>query len=810
MTAFLTPDQALTSNPLPHRLAMPHRSAPSAGFTLFEVALSLVIVTFAVVSILVLMPQGLKAQQMARFQIYAAAKAEEMIEQFNNCADSNPAIDSEGMTMWDQPVAHKGQSWDLECRLASHRFGLMPMPPDISRRIDSDGDEIKQILDLGGQVYYSQPLASTGTQEQGQVAFDPSASTTGQRAAPPNEAQRVIIGIAGFAQQNSLTSFPMKNWPYHTPWPSPPLHMAHMADLFLPKRVFTSGGSPDSIDPETNYFSYYVWPFQDVLRDDNTNGGPTGSKAKNNRNWVETFCFPWETAPQNRLHDPDVQKVMDWPEDSTGIHVGYFPYACGRCWDWEGFNNDNKQYYPTKFTTCDYHMTSARPPSYGADYTIESPYSTKPTDLGNYPSRPGVLRYVASTLWYANRKATIGPNPMPPVPSSVPAAGPYAKSTLAPKYRWKEVQAYRFLAHATTCLTAWYSYTKSGTDTEDLAGGVTIPSITLQGVPSPSGVITHDMIKYLHERSLYLINDFAASFPYDWSMPRPLNRVQMMDFPLLQADLFTDALPNGLPANQLYGPTDATCYDYVFGRGPSDTGALNYRNSAPAPDKPKQWRVVSPMPIRHIGTGAIFPTNIINPKMGGAGSGVLNGYAPDSHFGNIDHYNLAAPFAAAERCREIVFWAVDWQSYEDFETAPGAPIDASKYPFGSPRCNWHDNNHNIPTPRTRSYYERLIDLEFRDEQLWSYRNPEKTLMFTSDPTGLATGANVETIMVLNSSDKDKGPGQDQRKIFTGAFGADRNYNKKLDRGNVPKSVRLRAQQVARFNYYDPRVQAIMR
>lgn len=797
------PRQSLP-HPLPpsQRYSMLYRPVRS-GFTLFEVALSLVIVTFAVVSILVLMPQGLKAQQMARFQIYAAAKAEEMIEQFNNCADSNPAIDSEGLTMWDQPVAHKGQSWDLECRLSAHRFGLMPVPPDITRRIDSDNDEIKHILDLGGQVYYSQPLASTGTQEQGQLAGANQTIAAGTAAPPPNEAQRVIIGVVGFAQQNSLTSFPMKNWPYHTPWPSPPLHMSHMADLFLPKRVFTSGGNPDSTDPETNYFSYYVWPFKDMIRNDNVNS----AGLPNDRNWVETFCFPWETAPQNRPHDPDIQKVMDWPEDSSGIHVGYFPYACGRCWEWGGFNGDPKQFYPTKFTTADYHMTSARPPSYGADYTIEGSYATKPTDLGDYPSRPGVLRYVASTLWYFDRKKQKSGISSYIADAMTVRTNPYEKSNVPSDKRWMEVQAYRFLAHATACLTSWYSYTKSGGDTEDLSGGVTIPTITIQGITSPAAVITHSMIKYIHERSLYLINDFAASYPYDWAMPRPLNRVMMMDFPLLQADLFTQTLPGGLPPNQLYGPTDASCYDYVFGRGPSNTGAINYRNAAPSPDKPKQWRVVSPMPIRNIGTGAIFPTNIINPTMR-AGS-----YEPTSHFGNIDHYNLAAPFEAAERCRELVFWAVDWQSYEDYETAPSAPIDASKYPIGSPRCNWHDNNHNVPTPRTRSYHERLIDLEFRDEQLWSYRNPEKTILFFQDPSSRATGAPVEDIMVLNrpwTYYPDQGPSLNARKTFAGIYGADRNYNKKLDRGNVPKSVRLRAQQVARFNYYDPRVQAIMR
>jgi hypothetical protein len=42
-------------------------------------------------------------------------------------------------------------------------------------------------------------------------------------------------------------------------------------------------------------------------------------------------------------------------------------------------------------------------------------------------------------------------------------------------------------------------------------------------------------------------------------------------------------------------------------------------------------------------------------------------------------------------------------------------------------------------------------------------------------------------------------------IFCGNFGADRNGNGKLDRGTVPRAVRLRAVSVARFNYYDMRV-----
>jgi hypothetical protein len=109
------------------------------------------------------------------------------------------------------------------------------------------------------------------------------------------------------------------------------------------------------------------------------------------------------------------------------------------------------------------------------------------------------------------------------------------------------------------------------------------------------------------------------------------------------------------------------------------------------------------------------------------------------------------------------------------------------------------------------------DLEFRYEQLFSYRNPEKTLSFFKkggvDPRTLPTGTNVESFMLLNNpwtNYPDKGSAVENRETFNGLFGADRNFNKTLDRGPLPKSVRLRAVQVARFNFYDPRVQAILR
>ena len=46
--------------------------------------------------------------------------------------------------------------------------------------------------------------------------------------------------------------------------------------------------------------------------------------------------------------------------------------------------------------------------------------------------------------------------------------------------------------------------------------------------------------------------------------------------------------------------------------------------------------------------------------------------------------------------------------------------------------------------------------------------------------------------------------------FLGTYGADRNDNHLLDRGPLPKSVRVRATTVARFQIYDPRVPVMVR
>ena len=84
----------------------------------------------------------------------------------------------------------------------------------------------------------------------------------------------------------------------------------------------------------------------------------------------------------------------------------------------------------------------------------------------------------------------------------------------------------------------------------------------------------------------------------------------------------------------------------------------------------------------------------------------------------------------------------------------------------------------------------------------------RTLIIGSDGGGLT--ASRERIGNGDSRYDQVGRGRNHKQAFVGLFGADRNFNLKLDRGPIPSSVRLRATMVARFNFYDLRVPASLR
>jgi hypothetical protein len=290
--------------------------------------------------------------------------------------------------------------------------------------------------------------------------------------------------------------------------------------------------------------------------------------------------------------------------------------------------------------------------------------------------------------------------------------------------------------------------------------GFTIPATILDSVPSPEVMLTHDKIAYYHELCMQMAMLYAASQPYDWGAPRPTQRSINMDHPLLEYDLWSAKL--------------------------SGTITNTAQNA-------QQWRPVAARPITTIGRSMDFPNRAI----------------PATTWGDQANFTLARPFKAEERCRQLVFWAVDWTSYEDFETAPSAPIDASKYQFAAPIGN--------TTPDDMG--QRMGSSTWPDHHIYQFRNPEKVIGFIAPVANKATGVDLTTLLpspvhgrldvrMLNRDgawDTDKGGGIDNRRRFLAVWGADRNFNGVLDRGPLPRSLRLRATEVARYNFYDPRL-----
>ncbi len=370
-------------------------------------------------------------------------------------------------------------------------------------------------------------------------------------------------------------------------------------------------------------------------------------------------------------------------------------------------------------------------------------YALYPTNakLQRYPpTKEGAIRYVQAALLYCDKKG-LDATFYQPTGILTPSNDPAVAAV--------QVRGLRFMAHAASSLTRWF-------DKGTLDAGVIIPPATIGADTTPDATYTHDVIVALHDNSLRLCDHYCASFPYDWGGPRPIERAIMMDHPLVQWDAFSTPIPGT-----------------VFGDGRAA----------------EQWKPISGTRVTNMGRSISFPGKPLDAVWGD---------------GDNRHFSLAAPFAAEERCRQVVFWAVDWQSFEDFETAPSSPIDSSRYLKGAP-----EKDSNLGS--------MMSNHDWVDGEIWNYRNPEKAILFfDKDVPSRATGFDVSPwILGVSGYEQDRGTGNpgDQNSapwIFSGLHGADRNFNKQLDRGPLPASSRMRATTVARFNYYDGRVHQCLR
>ena len=251
-----------------------------------------------------------------------------------------------------------------------------------------------------------------------------------------------------------------------------------------------------------------------------------------------------------------------------------------------------------------------------------------------------------------------------------------------------------------------------------------------------------------HEHALTWLRRHATTDPYDWGIDRALNFQNGWDHPLLEYQLFEST---------------------------ADSARWTDTNIFTAPNGDISWRILAARPVKNAGTNTSYGLRTLTapvPAPAAPPRPMGNKIEIEESWGRQlpavpDTFTLTAPFQPAERCRQLVFWAVDWKSYSDAETAASSPQDASRVPYDSDgKYSYHNNAHKFNNP----------------EVFFTWTTNSRTSLNSSPPDGLSSKGND-----------------------LGMWGADRNGNRKLDIGPVPPSVRMRAVTVARFNIYQPRV-----
>ncbi len=817
------------------------------GFTLVEVALAMAVIAISVLLLASYLPSVIRAEGQARFRSYAAVKSMEVVTAFATrpVTYRNATVECRDYP-WETTSGSRSFAPDLENSLEQWGSAAAPLPRVIAERLDSAGDEIRRHLEAGGNLYYAKPGLSIGLMTHGI-----------QRQQPPNELQLLVFAVVGHAQQNAIPFFPWKAWPYYAPYPSPPMGNY-------------GRGSARSNDP-------WHWPWE-------CDGDPEarylievslGNEASILRQ--NPTGNPQRRAGWRDLAGPAVD--LGW-QNNKQEHAGYVPYLGYGYAGWGAWLN-------SKTDKRAYMIAQGRPAWVIAKYYAAFAwwYAQRKVEQlvarGDNASADILRRFILGT-WTEDdvqRGSQVG----------------------------EIVNSMRYLAHASMTLTKWYSLEANPglpavTDAVSnldlpampahpgLSAGIRVPGrkadlkdgpgvkrlvdssdmvppsatlvydwpVSIQDllennsdiplldpaayadpfcVADPAGVdaddpggpqwvVTYDLIAGYHRASLALGMRAATENPYDFAALRPLNRMLMTDFPLIQWDVIADSGSARPPFSAVPSTIPWLARDPVLAPELSDS---DHRFSA--------WRPIAARDLTHVGYGQSRRESVFyDPGIASLDWNRLKG--------DQNHFNLTARFEPAERCRQIVFWMVDWQSYRDVETAPSAPLDASRYPFIAQGMvgPWSDARQatmsgglmgDLPTGartwRWKEYYQP------------TYRNPEHSYSFIrdmNDPADrLATGTNVlQWIPGLDLDRVDGGrwdtgiyqiPPQDPyradqgyaangnmrngqpkpspRSIFNGIWGGDRNGNQLLDRGPISPDVRMRAVEVGRYNFYDPRL-----
>jgi hypothetical protein len=565
----------------------------------------------------------------------------------------------------------------------------------------------------------------------------------------------------GSAQNNAVSILPQKAWPYYNAYPSPPSY-GLVGGYHTRIAEDHPGATEDTF--KAIYFRNAEQPSNPPDSTDvcfmETNDSARYLGA--GAGWGEYAFSLWEgTNGGVSLGSGETASGSLDPDIRLVFTNGYRPYLISPLYNYKDLNDQ-------------------------AAFGTLSPLYFKKLE--------GAIRYVQAALWYCGRPipggsttidgAYYNPSSFSSVVDAVSRAQTQANlfRSVPAANKWKYVQSLRFLAHAASCLTG-YPETSA-------AGGLLIPPVdfpfatkdklTIPTTQTTSIALDQYKVIYYHELAMHIAMLYAASQPYDWGAPRPSQRALFTDNPLLEYDLISG------PDNPKVGQ--------ISGAAVGVTGS--------------QWRPIPARPIANIGRSASFPNTAI----------------PSSTWGNPTNFTLTKQFEPAERCRELVFWSVDWMSYVDAETAPSI-LEASRIPFAAPI--------NVPSVTSLASFANTdsMRLEYwrsRSQFLNSFLNPEMDRAFSNSVSAFPTGFNWPFRNVTGGNAEWNGQNDEINGVKLGVninageiwwarsylrsgdrlyscHGADRNGNRTLDRGPVPQSTRLRATLLARYNFYDPRL-----
>jgi type II secretory pathway pseudopilin PulG len=194
-----------------------------AAFTLFEVALSLLVMATTVVIAMMSLPTVMRSHAQVRAQLVAATLAHEVLANARTRWDLRFA--SEGRLPEDRSYQEaRGWGADLDSIHLYVSNRIKPVPQEIALRLDSDDELLRSHLAAGGRLYY-QLASDEGT---GSVRYQ----TTSTEAASRN----IVFAIVGPPQQDAMRWLPQLRWPYYDYLPAP--YQQGFADHNRPRQYF--------------------------------------------------------------------------------------------------------------------------------------------------------------------------------------------------------------------------------------------------------------------------------------------------------------------------------------------------------------------------------------------------------------------------------------------------------------------------------------------------------------------------------------------------------------------------------------------